>query len=180
MKIYTRTGDNGTTSLYGGRRVHKYNLQVTAYGTVDELNSILGVLISQINNKKVISSLLSNIQSDLFTIGAYLAGKDLPLQIIEKRVTEMEHLIDDLDRQMPDLKHFILPSGGEKASFTHLARAVCRRAEREITSLTKERKIRKEIIIYLNRLSDLLFMLARFFNYKEGIRDKIWKDSNLK
>lgn len=184
IKIYTRTGDSGKTSLYGGRRVSKNDTRVNAYGTVDELNSAIGVLISFINNhEKEIRDFLSQIQSDLFTIGGYLAGSKQNLRILEKRVSEMEKLIDKLDSKLPEIKNFILPSGIREASFAHLARSITRRAEREVVRLSKpndvyrkrSRGIDKRVIVYLNRLSDLFFIIARYLNYKSGVNDIIWR-----
>lgn len=174
-KIYTRTGDKGKTSLYGGKRISKSHPRVSAYGTVDELNSLLGVLISRVRNKKI-TSFLFQIQSDLFTIGSHLAlFKQDPVSL-SIQVGKMEKLIDNLDGNLPLLKNFILPSGSESASLAHLARSVCRRAEREVVSLAdKDKGVDPIVIIFLNRLSDLLFILARCLNSENGIRDVVWK-----
>ena len=176
VKIYTRTGDRGQTSLYGGKRVSKDNLQVSAYGTVDELNSSIGVVISHIESESEIKSFLVLIQADLFTIGARLAGSKVNLENIKNRVKEMEKIIDRLDENLPELRNFILPGGSQVASFSHLARSVCRRAERDVVSLKRELKeLDDEIIIYLNRLSDLLFVLARYLNKMSNVNDIVWK-----
>lgn len=189
MTIYTKTGDDGTTSLYGGRRVEKHNIQVVAYGTVDELNSALGVLIGFLpNNQREIYDFLQIAQNDLFTIGSHLSGnKKIDLGSIGKRVGEMEKLIDAFDKSLPVLKNFILPGGTKETSFAHQARSVCRRAEREVIRFSKEidpehirqaqcRRVDKRVIVYLNRLSDLLFVIARYLNLKAGIDDIIWKN----
>lgn len=179
VKIYTRTGDKGKTSLYGGKRVDKFDTRVVAFGTVDELNSALGVVISHLEKKDKLKNFLSKVQSDLFTIGAYLAGnKKQSLGVISKRVLEMERYIDEIDSGLPSLKNFILPSGTPTASFTHLARSICRRAERRVVKLTNsEDAVDQNIIIYLNRLSDFLFITARYLNNQAGISDVIWQSS---
>jgi cob(I)alamin adenosyltransferase len=176
MKIYTRTGDKGYTSLYGGKRLPKNHLRVASYGTIDELNSMLGVTLSKIQEKNIISFLI-HVQQDLFLIGSQLAGAGTNLENIEKRVADMEKFIDEISNVIPPLKNFILPSGTESSSFLFLSRALTRRAEREIVALSLKEKVNKSIIVYLNRLSDLLFVLARFLNYKSGIKEKIWRSS---
>lgn len=165
------------TSLYGGKRVEKHSLQVVAYGTVDELNSSLGIVISHLGKDKHSSSFLQKIQSDLFTIGTHLAGNSKQeLAEIGKRVSEMEAYIDSLDSHLSPLKNFILPGGSTEAAFAHIARSICRRAEREVIRLSKEHdSVDNRVIIYLNRLSDLLFILARYLNKKAHKDDIIWK-----
>ena len=177
VKIYTRTGDKGETSLYGGRRVEKYKLQVSTYGTIDELNSSLGVVISQIDKKEKIRAFLVKIQDDLLTIGASIAGSRQDLFSVGKRVIEMEKLIDELDKNLAPLKNFILPGGAKEAAFVHMARSICRRAERKAVELEKENEssVDREVIIYLNRLSDLLFEVARYLNKSKSVKDIIWK-----
>ena len=172
MKIYTKTGDTGTTALFGGTRVKKYNLRIESYGTVDELNSYIGLIkdqdISDINK-----SYLLQIQNKLFTLGAMLAtppeketlksGKqrlNIP-KIDETSILSLEKKIDKIDEELPQMTHFILPGGHQAVSFCHIARCVCRRAERLSVELNDQEKINTNIIIYLNRLSDYLFMLAR-------------------
>lgn len=178
VKIYTRTGDNGMTSLFGGKRVEKHNLQVIAYGTLDELNSVLGLLISYLTKGSEPFTFLRQVQSDIFTIGAHLAGSKQELNHIGKRVPEMEKYIDTLDTDLPPLKNFILPGGKREASYAHLARSICRRAEREVIRLSKEHgMVDNQAIMYLNRLSDLLFILARYLNKKAHQDDIIWKSS---
>ena len=172
MKIYTKTGDTGSTALFGGTRVKKYNLRIESYGTVDELNSYIGLIkdqdISDINK-----SCLLKIQNELFTLGAMLAtpaeketlksGKqrlNIP-KIDETSILSLENKIDKIDEELPQMTHFILPGGHQAVSFCHIARCVCRRAERLSVELNDQEKINTNIIIYLNRLSDYLFMLAR-------------------
>lgn len=184
MPIYTRTGDRGTTSLFSGQRVSKNDLRVETYGTVDELNSIIGVVLSEIRNpKSEIRNELKKIQNDLLGIGSALANlQGVALQSLEKRVKDFEDLIDEMTAQLPPLKNFILPGGGKTGSLFHLARAICRRAERKIVELNNKHpsagsgrgKIDGNIIIYLNRLSDLFFTMARFSNFKEKKKEVIW------
>lgn len=181
MKIYTKTGDKGKTSLFGGKRVWKDDLRIQSYGTVDELNSILGVAISEIKNKKL-KKILSSIQHELFNLGSDLASPEyknnknfsIP-RINESNIKRLEGLIDKIDNKLSPLKNFILPGGLKGAALLHQARTVCRRAEREVISLSKIDMINSEIKIYLNRLSDLLFVLARFENFSSKHPDIEWK-----
>ena len=177
VKVYTRTGDKGETSLYGGKRVEKHNLQVVAYGTVDEVNSALGVIIAHLEKKSTIHTFLTTVQGDLFTIGSHLSGSNQDVESIGARIAEMEKFIDSLDKDLLPLKNFILPGGTKEASFAHIARSVCRRAEREVIRLSKEEKsvVDKRVIMYLNRFSDVLFVIARFLNRKSGLPDVVWK-----
>ena len=176
-KIYTKTGDNGTTSLYGGSRVTKDHPLIEAYGTVDELNSAVGILISHLSDiEKELPDFLLIIQADLLRIGSYLAGKDQSLNPLLKRVIQMEKIIDKLEVKLPVIKNFILPTGSPEAAHAHLARTICRRTERKIVGLSKTgEKVDKVVLKYFNRLSDLLFVLARFLNKKSGKDDLIWK-----
>jgi len=175
VKIYTRTGDKGQTSLYGGKRVSKSAPLVDAYGTIDELNSVLGLLLSFISKKAEISSFLKVVQADLFRINAHLAGDKIDLSFINIRVGQMEELIDALNKSLPVLKNFILPCGTPEASFAHFVRTVCRRAERKIVALSEKSSFPDaKTIVYLNRLSDLLFVVARFINFKSGLPDSVW------
>lgn len=174
VKIYTKTGDKGATGLYGGKRVQKNSLRINAIGSVDELNSMLGVVIEEMrksDNRKE----LEKIQQDLFEIGSLLAN---PLvkenKELEKRVAHLELLIDILTEKLTPLRNFILPGGGEAGSLLHLARAVARRAERSIVGLREREKISEEILKYFNRLSDLLFTMARYENHKERKRETLW------
>lgn len=178
MRIYTKTGDRGKTSLYGGKRVPKDDIRVDAYGTVDELNSLLGVTLSKIKDKKI-SDFLGRIQSDLFLIGSNLAGAKTDLSTIPVRISEMEKMIDWADAQLPTLKNFILPSGVESATFLFYARAVARRCERAIVELNQKEAVDPKLLIYINRLSDLLFEMARFLNFKKGIKETIWKRNSV-
>ncbi len=174
VKIYTRTGDWGETSLYGGKRVFKSHQRVIAYGSVDELNSLLGMVVARLGDKNI-QRLLISIQKDLFVIGAVLAGSNQELSVLKKRIKEMEKFIDTLDRDLAALKNFILPGGGEVGSLSHFGRSVSRRVEREVVRLSQDEKVDKEILVYLNRLSDLLFMIARYINHQEKRPEIIWK-----
>ena len=185
MSIYTKTGDAGTTGLYGGTRVSKADVQVEAYGSVDELTSHIGLVISLLTDEKDMV-LLTNIQRELYHIMSLLAGgtKDnTQLSDVQKKLTERiklyESLIDEIEKALPPLKHFILPQGGEIASTVHIVRAVCRRAERAVVRLFSEKnngtvvtsESRSIILQYLNRLSDLLFMMARnYTNDEKNVR----------
>jgi cob(I)alamin adenosyltransferase len=179
MKIYTKTGDRGDTSLFGGQRVPKDALRIEAYGTLDELNSVLGMVRAE-NADAGVDSLLAPIQERLFEIGADLATP----RSIEKRVvrrieprdaTALEKSIDILDPALKPLKTFILPGGSRVAAQLHHARTVCRRAERVVVRLSRNEDIGEGIPVYLNRLSDLLFVLARSVNQKAGVPETKWK-----
>ena len=179
MAIYTRTGDKGTTSLFNGQRVSKDDLRVDAYGTIDELNSALGVVLSSKYQVLSIKKELIKIQNDLLDIGSALANPQngkwkMENGKLSKRVKAFENFIDQMTLNLPPLSNFILPGGGKAGSFLHLARAVSRRAERKIVALNNKVKIDNNIIIYLNRLSDLLFTMARFANFKEKKKETIW------
>lgn len=179
--IYTRTGDKGKTSLFDGKRVLKSDKKVETYGTIDELNSAIGVASSFIRIKSI-NKELEEIQNDLLEIGSSLAvSSTLPAPQIADCPEEFEKLIDKLTSQMSPLSQFILPRGGKGGAFLHVARTICRRAERRVIDLSQKEEIDPIIIIYLNRLSDLLFTMARFVNYKEKsfgklrTREKIWR-----
>lgn len=179
MKIYTRRGDQGETSLFSGERVGKDFPRVAAYGTLDELNSVLGIALSLAQNKRVQEVLLS-LQHKLFQAGADLATTSAckrPVDRIQKSDWgSLETLIDELEGELPFLKDFILPGGSSGAAFVHFARVVCRRAERQIVALMKtDEDVNSELLIYLNRLSDLLFVLARYENILEGGKEEIWQ-----
>lgn len=178
MRIYTRTGDGGKTSLYGGARVFKNNIRVDAYGTIDELNSLLGIVLTKIRDEKI-SDFIGKIQKDLFLVGSVLSGAKSDLSVLKTRVFEMEKLIDWADGQLPVLKNFILPAGTEGSSFLFYSRAVARHCERAIVGLNNKEQIYKEFLVYFNRLSDLLFELARYLNHKEGIKEVIWKRNSV-
>jgi cob(I)alamin adenosyltransferase len=177
MPIYTKFGDKGKTALHTGKTVSKSSIRVEAYGNLDELNSFLGVVVSQIKDRKIKQELLE-IQNDLFEIGAALAGpgekehKALA-QNLAKRVGGFEKEIDRLTVKMPKLKNFILP-GGKTGSLLHYARTVARRAERRTVALAEREQVLGEVLIYLNRLSDLLFTFARYINYKQKQAEIIW------
>lgn len=183
MKIYTRTGDAGETGLFGGERVPKDYPRVAVYGDVDELNSVIGAAMAQAPADWE-QALLTDVQRDLLTIGAELASPDRTKlanvlrgpPMGESRVTALEHAIDRLDAALPPLKNFILPGGAPKAAALHVARSVCRRAERGVVALARQSPstVSGDIVRYLNRLSDLLFVLARAVNAVTGHRDTIW------
>lgn len=178
MKIYTKTGDDGTTALLGGERVRKNSLRVECYGTVDEVNSVLGLALTEIETQDI-GSLINEIQNKLFTIGGELATPENKSSINKVRLVNddillLENSIDKYEERLEPLKQFILPGGTKGASLLHLARSVCRRAERLVTLLSKNEKISDLILIYLNRLSDLLFVLARYENSINQIPDTYW------
>lgn len=181
MKIYTRTGDEGTTGLFGGGRVAKSHPRVAAYGDIDELNSILGWVRSTAPTD-FHDELFDKIQRDLFSIGGHLATPDpekvraalAKADLSTARVAEFEALIDHADRELPVLRAFILPGGSPKAAALHVARTVCRRAERSVVDLTESTSVPSDFIVYLNRLSDLLFTLARLANHRSGLTDLTW------
>lgn len=176
MKIYTKTGDKGETSLFGGKRVMKSHLRVNAYGSIDELNSVLGMVLSKLNDERV-EVVISSVQKDLFEIGSYLALGPVNMAKLRKRAEEMEKIIDGLSEKLPEIHNFILPDGVEIATLIFFARAVARRAERELVTLSIDDKIDESIIVYLNRLSDCLFIIARYLNYKAGKVETVWKDT---
>ena len=180
-KIYTKTGDNGTTGLTDGSRVLKHSLRPEAYGTVDELNSTLGLVYFHIDEKYLeIKNLIKEIQNDLFDLGADLSTpiskakpKYPPLRINTKQVIKLEKNIDKFNANLKPLNSFILPGGSEVSSWLHLSRTVARRAERIVSSLSSNEEINNQSLIYLNRLSDLLFVLCRVMN-ENGINDILW------
>ena len=177
MSVYTRFGDKGKTSLYGGKTVSKGSLRIDAYGNLDELNSWLGAVLAETKDKRIKNSFLI-IQNDLFEIGASLSSdaKNKALgEYLEKRVKQFEKEIDDLTKKLPELANFILPGGGKTGSSLHIARTVCRRAERRIAELSEKESVNEKILIYINRLSDLLFTFARYINYKEKKKELLWK-----
>jgi cob(I)alamin adenosyltransferase len=178
--LYTRGGDKGETSLYGASRVPKDSLRVDAYGTIDELNCCIGVVLSCCNHEEI-SIPLKRIQAELFTAGADLATK-LPTKggmrapKIQRRDTEeLEKMVDELQAKLPRLKNFILPGGSQLSSALQLARSVCRRAERRVVTLSRAEKINPEMVPYLNRLSTYLFNAARYANILEGVEEEAWK-----
>jgi cob(I)alamin adenosyltransferase len=180
MPIYTRFGDKGKTALFGGKTVSKGNIRVEAYGNLDELNSFLGLCLSQIKDKKIKAELLQ-IQSDLFEIGACLAGPGKTYQELGKklkqRVLDFEKTIDTLTKKLPKLNNFILPSG-RTGALLHYARTISRRAERRTVALSEKEKVLDEVLVYLNRLSDLLFTFARAINFQEKQTETIWSSKS--
>ncbi len=182
-KVYTRTGDDGTTGLVGGQRVPKESLRVTAYGTVDETSSHLGVALAG-GLVERLRGPLQRIQNDLFHLGSDLAILEedkerfqVP-QIEERHVVFLERLMDDLSVELGPLENFILPGGSPGAAHLHVARAVCRRAERTVIALSREEAVGAWTVRYLNRLSDALFVMARYENLERGVGDVLW-DSYL-
>lgn len=185
MKIYTKTGDKGTTALFGGTRVPKHHIRIESYGTIDELNSHIGLIRDQ-DIKKEHKELLNHIQDRLFTLGAILAtdpekavlknGKErlnIP-KISDENIQALEDSIDKMNEQLPQMTHFILPGGHQTVSFCHIARCVCRRAERHTSHLNDIEPIDAKIMIYLNRLSDYLFVLARKLSQELNVNEIKW------
>ena len=181
MKIYTRTGDSGDTGLFGGGRVAKDDARVEAYGDVDELNAVLG-MARAVELMPRIDEVLVLVQRDLFAIGALLATPDRDrmaqhlqkARIDERRIAELEQAIDDAESELEPLRAFILPGGTPKAAALHVARTVCRRAERHVVRLQHDVELPPLVVIYMNRLSDLLFTLARLANRRAGAGEVTW------
>ena len=180
MKIYTKGGDGGHTGLIGGGRVRKDDPRVAAYGDVDELNALLGVVLAYSADKQL-NRLLLRIQRDLFALGAQLADprarigtRKSKAAVAPALVRSLEKAIDAREARMEPLRAFILPGGSVLGSFLHLARAVCRRAERSIVTLTREERVDPVLLAYMNRLSDLLFVLARYENFRSGHTEERW------
>src|SRR3989338_5894053 len=197
-KVYTKTGDSGTTSLFGGKRVDKNSARIRAYGEVDELNSLIGVIVSDLRHsgeqsdsrtdsgqarmtdqKLVINKKLLRIQTELFVLGANLATpsdvKTKVPKITKRHIKRLEEEIDSWSDKLPKLRNFILPGGSTIGSKLHLARTVARRAERSIVNLTAQEKINKNILPYINRLSDWFFVMARYVNKGEKQEEKVWR-----
>jgi cob(I)alamin adenosyltransferase len=181
MKIYTKTGDAGQTGLFGGGRVSKADPRVEAYGDVDELNAVIG-MVRAADVMPRVDEVLLPIQRDLFSLGALLATPDLEkmhdhlakAQIDDGRIRELEQAIDMCDKELEPLRAFIVPGGTQKAAALHVARTVCRRAERRVIHLQTEVEIPQIVVVYLNRLSDLLFTLARVANSRAGAGEVTW------
>lgn len=179
MKIYTKKGDEGLTSLYGGSRVPKHHIRIEAYGTVDELNSFLGLLRDQ-EASLPYRDFIKKIQDTLFTLGSHLAsdpsksGMKLP-EIPDERVQDLETSMDEMDGALPALKNFVLPGGHPANSYAHIARCVCRRAERLVVHLNDLQEVEAIVLRYLNRLSDWLFMYARTLSKETGSEEILWK-----
>ena len=197
MKVYTKTGDSGTTSLFGGRRVDKNSSRIKAYGEVDELNSLVGVILADLEEGvrgefavEPLKRRLLRIQLELFVLGADLATpKDVSTslklrgaskipRVTKSFITRLEKEIDAWSRDLPQLKNFILPRGGKVGSKLHFARTIARRAERSIVDLAEGEKVNKYALSYINRLSDWLFTLARLVNQMEGFKEIPWKGRN--
>jgi len=179
VQIYTKTGDDGTTGLIGGTRVKKYNIRLEAYGTVDELNSHVGLVLSATGDQNV-REVLTNVQSKLFVIGAHLAMDENAgamkeqLPCTEKDIEMLEHEMDQMFEILPKLNHFILPTGCQAAAFAHVARTVCRRAERRIVELADQIDVDPNLVKYINRLSDYLFVLSRKLNFDQKVTETPW------
>lgn len=173
-------GDKGKTHLFGGKKVDKDSMRIEVIGSIDELNSFVGLARSRIEDKMV-NEILEKIQRDLFAIGADIASpKDSAYitRLIEKDVEEIEGIIKDVNEDLAELKGFILPSGSPEASLIHICRSICRRAERRLVALKKEESINDIVMVYINRLSDLFFSLARYMNSRKGVHDELWKDDD--
>lgn len=178
MKIYTKKGDKGHTSLMDGEIVKKHNLSVDAYGTIDELNSFIGLLKDYLIDNKI-KVILNNIQHNLFSIGSVLAAgknniKSSKVKIDKKDVLDLESHIDKLNEDLPELKNFIIPGGLKTSSYSHVCRSICRRAERKISELNKDISVDSNILAYVNRLSDFFFILSRHLKHSEGISESNW------
>ena len=178
MKIYTRKGDSGYTLLIDGKIVYKHNLSVAAYGTIDELNSFLGLLKDYIDDEKI-KDVLNNIQLKLFSIGSILASGENrniseKVKIEKKDVEYIELEIDRLNEYLPELKNFIIPGGHKISSYSHVCRSICRRAERKISELNKNSSVDPNILAYVNRLSDFFFVLSRFLKYSDNVSESYW------
>lgn len=178
MKIYTRKGDSGLTSLIDGDIVNKHNLSVDAYGTIDELNSFLGLLKDYIKDDKI-KDILNKIQIKIFSIGSILAsGKNKNIsekvKIEKKDVEYIELEIDRLNKDLPELKNFVIPGGHKTSSYSHVCRSICRRAERKISELNNKSSVDSNILAYVNRLSDFFFVLSRFLKYSDNVSESHW------
>jgi cob(I)alamin adenosyltransferase len=181
MKIYTKTGDKGQTSLFDGTRLSKDDIRIEAYGTVDELNSNLGLLISLLPNFSIEEvEFLIEIQRDLFVIGSYLATPFDKINLLKLKeidvtlISKLEIAMDTMDSQLKELKSFILPGGSQSIAVCHICRTVCRRAERRVVTLASMDTINENLIIYLNRLSDYFFTMSRFIAFKSNVKETIW------
>lgn len=178
-KIYTKTGDTGETSLWGGKRVPKNHIRIEACGTIDEANAVLGTVISQVSDP-ILHAQLERIQGMLFEIGAVLADpRARHTRPDDGDVKELELAIDELTQKLPPLHHFILPGGTATASLIHLARTIVRRAERRTVTISLYENIPSAILKYLNRLSDYLFVLARIINHTAGTQEKEWRSEEM-
>lgn len=186
MRIYTRTGDAGETGLFGGGRVPKCDARVAAYGDVDELNAVVGVATAAVRDAGI-AALLADLQPDLFVVGAHLAtpsetrGRrpNLP-PLPNERIAEFERHIDEAEAELPALDAFVMPGGTPGGAALHHARTVCRRAERAVVALARTQDVPSDVLVYLNRLSDLLFVLARLENFRSGEIERkwLWRETN--
>lgn len=181
-KIYTRTGDDGTTSLFGGERVGKGNARIDAYGTVDEANSFVGLARTHLTGEPGadrLDDVLQEVQETLFILGADLAtpsdAKPVVPRITASHIEDIEERIDSFDAELPPIKNFVLPGGTPAAATLHTARTTCRRAERLVVQASASTPVSEQAMAYLNRLSDLLFVLARWANRQAGVREDVWK-----
>jgi len=178
-RVYTRTGDDGTTGLGGGQRVPKDSARIAAYGTVDELSSVIGVA-GALGLDPKLAAALGRIQNELFNVGSDLCILEedkaaMPVPVVEERHVEaLERLMDELQSELTPLENFILPGGTPGAAQLHVARTVCRRAEREVIHLSRQEPVGPWVVRYLNRLSDALFVMARYENLKRGVPDVLW------
>jgi ATP:cob(I)alamin adenosyltransferase len=175
-KIYTRTGDNGTTGLGDGSRINKDSLRVEAMGDVDELNAVIGILLTEPLSEIIVST-LTRVQHDLFDLGGEICIPGYEM-VKAERVSALEATLDQLNDQLEPLQEFILPGGTRAAAYCHLARTVCRRAERQLTRLSREETVTPVSLQYLNRLSDLLFVMCRIINKNANQADVLWKNKN--
>lgn len=182
MKVYTKTGDKGKTSLIGGTRVPKSSVKIEAYGTVDELNAHLGLVGDQLKSSAK-RGFIRNIQNQLFTIGSLLALEpdmsfDHIPELDPEEIKKLELAMDEMDESLPEMKYFVLPGGHSAVSYCHIARTVCRRAERRVIDLADNEEVDSNIVIYLNRLSDYLFVLSRTIAHELGAEEIPWKPNN--
>ena len=179
MKIYTKTGDRGDTRLFDGTKVRKYDDRIEAYGAIDELNSFIGATSTFLQDP-ALKVMLAEIQKDLFSVGAQLADPGFrdqsraKFQLDPGRIAALENAIDSFETELPPLRQFILAGGGHGGALLHVARTVCRRAERRVVSLSEKVEIHPNVIVYLNRLSDFLFVIARLVNHREGKQEILW------
>lgn len=177
MKLYTKTGDDGTTSLFGGQRVDKTDPRVATCGDVDELNAVVGVSVAMCDDAEL-ADRLRMVQADLFSLGGALASPDAantPSAITPDDIRRLEGWIDEATAETQPLRNFVLPGGSVTAAHLHLARTVCRRAERAVVALSRTETVHVDSLVYLNRLSDLLFAWARWSNARIGVSDVVWK-----
>lgn len=178
--VYTRVGDDGSTSLVGGIRVSKTDVRIEAYGTVDELNSEIGLLISEVKSNDD-AVFLEHVQNNLFIVGSYLATDQSQTslksasELQQQEVEKLEHAIDEIEELIPPQRSFILPGGSRESSLAHVCRTVCRRAERRILEVAEMTSVSPQILAYMNRLSDYLFVLSRKLNFIANIDEKIWQ-----